>query len=88
MMAAMLYTSLGIPAISGQDFVRSKKGYNNTISGDVNALDYQRIERINVLTTTLKNGSHSNSSLVVPLSKTYEWIDFLTVIIKFWPAAF
>ena len=47
MMVALLYTSLGIPLLSsGQDFMRSKKGRNNTyLRGDVNALDYKRIER-------------------------------------------
>ena len=46
MMVAILYTSLGIPLLSsGQDFMRSKKGRNNTyLGGDVNALDYKRIE--------------------------------------------
>jgi pullulanase/glycogen debranching enzyme len=46
MMAALLYTSIGIPLLScGQDFMRSKGGLNNTYQrGDVNALNYQRIQ--------------------------------------------
>ena len=45
MMAALLYTSIGIPMIScGQDFMRSKRGLNNTYQrGDINALNYHRI---------------------------------------------
>jgi pullulanase len=47
LMAAMLFASIGIPMISaGQDFLRSKKGVNNTyLRGDLNALDYRRIYR-------------------------------------------
>jgi len=46
MMAALLYTSLGVPMLSsGQDYLRSKGGIHNTYQmGDVNALDYTRIE--------------------------------------------
>jgi pullulanase/glycogen debranching enzyme len=44
-MAALLYTSVGIPLLScGQDFLRSKLGVSNTyLRGDLNALDYDRI---------------------------------------------
>lgn len=47
LMAAVLFTSIGIPMISaGQDFLRSKHGVNNTYQrGDLNALDYARIHR-------------------------------------------
>ncbi len=47
LMAAILFASIGIPMISaGQDFLRSKKGVNNTyLRGDLNALDYRRIYR-------------------------------------------
>ncbi|MFP4157285.1 MAG: alpha-amylase family glycosyl hydrolase [Opitutales bacterium] len=46
MMAAILFCSVGVPMLScGQDFMRSKKGINNTYQmGDINALDYQRLE--------------------------------------------
>ena len=46
MMAALLYTSVGVPMLSsGQDFMRSKQGIRNTYQmGDMNALDYSRIE--------------------------------------------
>ncbi len=45
-MAALLYTSVGIPLIAcGQDFLRSKRGVRNTYQdADLNALDYHRIE--------------------------------------------
>lgn len=44
-MAALLYTSLGVPMLSsGQDFMRSKQGVHNTYQmGELNALDYERI---------------------------------------------
>jgi len=47
LMAAVLFTSIGIPMLgSGQDFLRSKHGVNNTYQrGDLNALDYSRIHR-------------------------------------------
>ncbi len=47
LMAAVLFSSIGIPMISaGQDFLRSKHGVNNTyLRGDLNALDYRRLER-------------------------------------------
>ncbi len=47
LMAAILFSSIGIPMISaGQDFLRSKQGMNNTyLRGDLNALDYRRIYR-------------------------------------------
>ena len=47
LMAAILFMSHGIPMISsGQDFLRSKYGINNTyLRGDINALDYTRLER-------------------------------------------
>jgi pullulanase len=47
LMAAILFSSIGIPMISaGQDFLRSKQGVNNTyLRGDLNALDYRRIYR-------------------------------------------
>ena len=47
LMAATLFSSIGIPMIAaGQDFLRSKYGINNTYQrGDVNALDYRRLER-------------------------------------------
>jgi hypothetical protein len=46
-MAALLFMSLGIPMISaGQDFLRSKRGVQNTYQrGDLNALDYRRLYR-------------------------------------------
>jgi len=47
LMAAVLFSSIGIPMMAaGQDFLRSKKGVNNTyLRGDLNALDYRRIYR-------------------------------------------
>lgn len=44
---AFLMASLGIPMLSaGQDFLRSKHGVTNTYKrGDLNALDYSRLER-------------------------------------------
>lgn len=47
LMAAILFSSIGIPMIAaGQDFVRSKHGVNNTyLRGDLNALDYRRLYR-------------------------------------------
>ncbi|HZP60066.1 MAG TPA: glycoside hydrolase family 1, partial [Opitutaceae bacterium] len=47
LMAAILFASIGIPMISaGQDFLRSKRGINNTYQrGDLNALDYRRLYR-------------------------------------------
>ncbi len=47
LMAAILLASVGIPMLaSGQDFLRSKYGVNNTyLRGDLNALDYHRIAR-------------------------------------------
>jgi len=47
LMAAILFSSIGIPMIAaGQDFLRSKHGVNNTyLRGDLNALDYRRIYR-------------------------------------------
>ena len=47
LMAAVLFGSIGIPMISaGQDFMRSKHGVNNTyLRGDLNALDYRRMDR-------------------------------------------
>ena len=44
LMAAILFSSLGIPMLSvGQDFMRSKQGVSNTyLRGDLNALDYNR----------------------------------------------
>ncbi|HEX2853154.1 MAG TPA: alpha-amylase family glycosyl hydrolase [Opitutaceae bacterium] len=47
LMAAMLFMSLGIPMIAeGQDFLRTKRGVNNTYQrGDLNALDYRRLYR-------------------------------------------
>ncbi len=46
-MAAILMCSIGIPMLSaGQDFLRSKGGRNNTyLEGEINALDYSRLER-------------------------------------------
>lgn len=45
LMVALLMGSLGIPMLSaGQDFLRSKTGLSNTYQrGDVNALDYNRM---------------------------------------------
>jgi pullulanase/glycogen debranching enzyme len=45
MMAALLYTSVGVPMLScGQDFLRSKGGIHNTYQlGEVNALNYLHI---------------------------------------------
>lgn len=47
LMAALLFMSVGIPMISaGQDFLRSKRGVNNTyLRGDLNALEYRRVYR-------------------------------------------
>ena len=47
LMAAVLFASIGIPMIAaGQDFLRSKRGVNNTYQqGDLNALDYRRLYR-------------------------------------------
>ncbi|MGA3008367.1 MAG: alpha-amylase family glycosyl hydrolase, partial [Opitutaceae bacterium] len=47
LMAAILFASIGIPMISaGQDFLRSKRGVNNTYQqGELNALDYRRLYR-------------------------------------------
>jgi pullulanase/glycogen debranching enzyme len=47
LMAALLFMSVGIPMIgAGQDFLRSKRGVNNTyLRGDLNALDYRRLHR-------------------------------------------
>jgi pullulanase len=47
LMAALLFMSLGVPMLgSGQDFLRSKRGVNNTyLRGDLNALDYRRLHR-------------------------------------------
>jgi pullulanase/glycogen debranching enzyme len=47
LMAAILFSSIGIPMIAaGQDFLRSKQGVTNTyLRGDLNALDYRRIIR-------------------------------------------
>lgn len=47
LMAAVLFSSIGIPMISaGQDFLRSKLGVNNTyLRGDLNAIDYRRLLR-------------------------------------------
>jgi pullulanase len=47
LLAAILMSSLGIPLLAqGQDFLHSKQGVNNTyLRGDLNALDYGRLER-------------------------------------------
>lgn len=47
LMTALLFMSIGVPMISaGQDFLRSKRGVNNTYQrGDLNALDYRRLYR-------------------------------------------
>jgi len=47
LMAAVLFSSIGVPMIAaGQDFLRSKHGITNTyLRGDLNALDYRRMER-------------------------------------------
>ncbi len=47
LMAAILFTSIGVPMLSaGQDFLRSKGGRNNTyLEGEVNALDYGALDR-------------------------------------------
>ncbi len=47
LMAAFLFSAIGIPMIAaGQDFLRSKHGVSNTYQrGDLNALDYERLER-------------------------------------------
>ncbi|MFU8848101.1 MAG: alpha-amylase family glycosyl hydrolase [Opitutales bacterium] len=46
MMAALLYTSIGVPMLaSGQDSMRSKGGIHNTYQmAEVNALEYDRIQ--------------------------------------------
>ena len=43
-MASLLFASLGVPMLAqGQDFLRSKRGIENTYQrGDINALDYNR----------------------------------------------
>jgi pullulanase/glycogen debranching enzyme len=53
LMAAVLFASIGIPMLSsGQDFLRSKNGVNNTYQrGDLNALDYRRIYRFSATHT-------------------------------------
>ena len=40
-MASLLFASLGVPMLAqGQDFLRSKRGIENTYQrGDINALD-------------------------------------------------
>ena len=47
LMAAVLFSSIGIPMMSaGQDFLRSKHGVTNSYQrGDLNELDYRRMER-------------------------------------------
>lgn len=47
LMASLLFMSLGIPMVAaGQDFMRSKRGVNNTYQrADLNALDYHRLYR-------------------------------------------
>lgn len=47
LMAAVLFSSIGIPMVSaGQDFMRSKGGVNNTYQrGDLNALNYRNLFR-------------------------------------------
>lgn len=47
LMVATLFCSIGIPMLSaGQDFLKSKHGVSNTyLRGDLNALDYHRIQR-------------------------------------------
>ncbi len=47
LMAALLFMSVGIPMLAaGQDFLRSKRGVQNTyLRGDLNALDYRRLYR-------------------------------------------
>jgi len=47
LMVSVLMMSIGIPMLAeGQDFLRSKRGVNNTYQrGDLNALDYKRIYR-------------------------------------------
>jgi pullulanase len=47
LMAALLFMSVGVPMLAeGQDFLRSKRGVNNTyLRGDLNALDYRRLHR-------------------------------------------
>ena len=47
LMAALLFMSVGVPMIAaGQDFLRSKHGVTNTYQrGDLNALDYRRLQR-------------------------------------------
>jgi len=44
LMASLLFASLGVPMLAeGQDFMRSKRGVENTYQrGDLNALDYNR----------------------------------------------
>ncbi|WPJ94472.1 alpha-amylase family glycosyl hydrolase [Coraliomargarita algicola] len=44
LMASLLFASLGVPMLAeGQDFMRSKRGIENTYQrGDINALDYNR----------------------------------------------
>jgi pullulanase/glycogen debranching enzyme len=47
LMGAALFASLGVPMLAaGQDFLRSKGGVSNTyLRGDINALDYARMEQ-------------------------------------------
>ncbi len=53
LMVAVLMMSVGIPMIAqGQDFLRSKRGVNNTYQrGDLNALDYKRVYRCSITQT-------------------------------------
>ena len=46
MMAALVYSSVGVPMLSsGQDFLRSKGGIHNTYQmGELNALDYVHVD--------------------------------------------
>lgn len=57
MMAALLYSSVGVPMLAGgQDFMRSKQGVHNTYQmGAMNALDYERIEAFSHTHNYFKN---------------------------------
>ncbi len=57
LMAAIGLCAVGMPMFSeGQDFLRSKKGINNTYQrGDINALDYGRLQRYSKTHTFFKD---------------------------------
>ena len=54
---AVLLLSPGVPMISaGQDFLRSKKGIRNTYQhGEINALDYERLDEFKDFSQEIRN---------------------------------